>query len=184
MFSLAYYSEGVGRSGKNTHIIMISNSVTHLQSFTNTAIAEIAKNADGAPETPRGMPETPRWAPLLAHRAQHRWWLPLETRLFYEFFTVFHDVLQCFTSVSQCFMMFHKCFMMFYECFTMFYEFHYVLRVFHNVLWVFHDVQQCFMFWESHNDGQLPHRWPHDRDALHRRPHDQESPHQRPLDYR
>ena len=28
------------RSGKSTHISMISNSVTHLRSYTNTAIAE------------------------------------------------------------------------------------------------------------------------------------------------
>ena len=29
----------VGRFGKNTHISMISNSVTHLRSYTNSAIA-------------------------------------------------------------------------------------------------------------------------------------------------
>ena len=34
----------VARSGKK-HISMISNSVTHLQSYTNTTIADIAKNS-------------------------------------------------------------------------------------------------------------------------------------------
>ena len=37
------------RSGKNTHISMISNSVTHLQSYTNTAIANITRNSTRAP---------------------------------------------------------------------------------------------------------------------------------------
>ena len=32
-------------SGKNTHISRISNSVTHLSSYTNTAIANIARNS-------------------------------------------------------------------------------------------------------------------------------------------
>ena len=32
-------------SGKKTHISRMSNSVTHLQSYTNTAIANIARNS-------------------------------------------------------------------------------------------------------------------------------------------
>ena len=40
--------------GKSTHICMISNSVTHLRSYTNSAIADIAGNSAGmSPETPR-----------------------------------------------------------------------------------------------------------------------------------
>ena len=34
-----------GRSGKNTHISRISNSVTHLKSYSNSAIANIAGNS-------------------------------------------------------------------------------------------------------------------------------------------
>ena len=42
------------RSGKNTYITMISNSVTHLRSFTNTAIAEITRNAAGGTKNAAG----------------------------------------------------------------------------------------------------------------------------------
>ena len=42
------------RFGKSTHISMISNSVTHLQSYTNSAIADIAGNSTPiSPVTPR-----------------------------------------------------------------------------------------------------------------------------------
>ena len=42
------------RFGKSTHISMISNSVTHLRSYTNSAIADIAGNsAPISPVTPR-----------------------------------------------------------------------------------------------------------------------------------
>ena len=34
-----------GRSGKNTHISRISNSVTHLRSYTKTTIDDIAGNS-------------------------------------------------------------------------------------------------------------------------------------------
>ena len=39
------------RSGKSTCVSMISNSITHLRSYTNTAIADIAENS--TPVTPR-----------------------------------------------------------------------------------------------------------------------------------
>ena len=46
---------GTGRFGKSTHISMISNSVTHLRSYTNSATADIAGNsAPILPATPRG----------------------------------------------------------------------------------------------------------------------------------
>ena len=70
----------LGRPGKNTHISMIVNSVTHLQtekSYTNTAIANISGNS--------------AWAPML-HRA------PILTRQA----PISHDVSQCFRSVSWC----------------------------------------------------------------------------------
>ena len=42
------------RFGKSTHISMISNSVTHLRSYANSAIADIAENsAPISPVTPR-----------------------------------------------------------------------------------------------------------------------------------
>ena len=42
------------RFGKSTHITMISNPVTHLRSYTNSAIADIARNsAPISPVTPR-----------------------------------------------------------------------------------------------------------------------------------
>ena len=45
---------GTSRFGKSTHINMISNSVTHLRSCTNSAIADIAVNsAPISPGTPR-----------------------------------------------------------------------------------------------------------------------------------
>ena len=51
--SLALYHVR-GRFGKSTHISMISNSVTHLRSYTNSAIADIAGNsAPISPVTPR-----------------------------------------------------------------------------------------------------------------------------------
>ena len=36
---------GLHRFGKSTHISMISNSVTHLRSYSNSAIADIAGNS-------------------------------------------------------------------------------------------------------------------------------------------
>ena len=47
-------SISVVRFGKSTHISMISNSVTHLRSYTNSAIADIAGNSVPiSPVTPR-----------------------------------------------------------------------------------------------------------------------------------
>ena len=43
----------VGRFGKSIHISMISNSVTHLRSYTNSAIADIAGNSARSQTTPR-----------------------------------------------------------------------------------------------------------------------------------
>ena len=42
------------RSGKSTHISTISNSVTHLQSYTNSAITGIAGNS--VPDVDNAMP--------------------------------------------------------------------------------------------------------------------------------
>ena len=96
------------RFGKSTHISMISNSVTHLRSYTNSAIADIAENS--APISP----VTPRDRRRL--RIEHRY-CRIEWR-------VFHDVSQCFKSVSWCFTSGSRSFTMY----------HNVLHVFHFVL--------------------------------------------------
>ena len=59
----------VCKFGKSTHISMISNSVTHLQSYTNTAIADIARNFARAPISLRRAPMSPRRAPMSPRRA-------------------------------------------------------------------------------------------------------------------
>ena len=82
--------QGLGY-GKSLHISMISNSVTHLQSYTNSAIADIARNsALISPETPREHRCRWRRVPILFHRMAS--------------VRVFRDVSQCF----KCFMMFHN----------------------------------------------------------------------------
>ena len=50
---LVLQNQLVYRSGKSTHISMISNSVTHLRSYTNTAIVDIAGNSARAPISKR-----------------------------------------------------------------------------------------------------------------------------------
>ena len=51
---------------------MISNSVTHLRSYINSAIADIARNSVRAPLSPRAAPSTmsPRRAPISLHRME------------------------------------------------------------------------------------------------------------------
>ena len=73
----------INRSGKNTNFSMISNSVTYLQSYTNTTIAG---NFTWVPKFPRRVPMLPHQAPISLHRM--------------ESLRVFHDVSQCFKSVS------------------------------------------------------------------------------------
>ena len=67
------------RFGKSTHI-SISNSVTHLRSYNNTAIADIAGNSARAPISSHQM------ASVLVFRDVSQ---------------VFHDVLLCFTMFSE-----------------------------------------------------------------------------------
>ena len=113
---------------------MISNSVTHLRSYTNYAIADIADNS--APISPRECryrcaehrclrPERRRLRPeRRSLRAERRESGRIEWRVF-ECFVMFHNVLRVV---------------------------HYVLRhftMYHNVLQVFHDVFQCLtMFYD------------------------------------
>ena len=85
--------DGGGNFGKSTHISTISNSVTHLRSYTNSAIAGNSVRSQTSP-----------------HRAS----VSSHTRIEWR---VFHNVLRvswCFTSGSRCITMFYESFMMFY----------------------------------------------------------------------
>ena len=114
--------------GKSTHISMISNSVTHLRSYANSAIADIAENsAPISPWTPR---DRRHHSAYRRHRRAKRRRLRIERRYrriewwVFKCFVMFHNVLSvswCFTSGSRCITMFYMCFTMFYMCFMMFY---------------------------------------------------------------
>ena len=120
-------NRGCCRFGKSTHISMISNSVTHLQSYTNSDIA-----GNSAPISPVTPCERRR---LRAERRRLRM-IALSPNADVstssadvsassadivasneECFKMFHNVLSvswCFTSGSRCFTMFYMCFLMFY----------------------------------------------------------------------
>ena len=81
---------------------MISNSATHLWSYTNSTIDNIARNS-----TPIS-PETPR-------RYRHIEWQVFKCfMMFHNVLRVFHDVLLVVHNVLQCITMFYKFFMIFY----------------------------------------------------------------------
>ena len=110
------FEESASLFGKSTHISMISNSVTHLQSYTNSAIA-----GNSVPISPCLAQMSPRRAPMSPYRAlisSHRM---ASVRVFCDVSQCFKSVSWCFTSGSRCFMTFHdvkmcyKCFMMFYD---------------------------------------------------------------------
>ena len=106
----SYCHSGV-RFGKSTHIYMISNSVTHLQSYMNSAIADITRNSTRVP--------------ISLHRMATVLWC---FTMFEECFIMFHNVLSiswCLTSGSRCFTTFHDVSEWFTNvswCFTMFNE--------------------------------------------------------------
>ena len=111
------------RFWKSTHISMINNSATHLQSYTNSAIAEYSVPI--SPVTPRDLRRL-----RIERRRLHN-----EHRYHRIEWRVLHDVSQCFKSVSWCFICGSWCFTcgswcftsgswcitMFYMCFMMFY---------------------------------------------------------------
>ena len=97
------------RSGENTHISMISNSVTHLRSYTNTAIANIVGNS--APSVD---------IECQCCRIKCRY-SGIERRVFHDVLRLFHDVLLVIYNVLH---MFHY----------VLHVFHDILQVFHNVL--------------------------------------------------
>ena len=128
---------------------MISNSVTHLRSYANSAIADIGENsAPISPLTPRDRRH--HRADRRHRRAERRrlrirrrrprierWYRRIEWRVF-KCFVMFHNVLSvswCFTSSSRCITMFYMCFMMFYMCFMMFTCVSWYFTMFNNVLW-------------------------------------------------
>ena len=110
----------MGRFGKSTHISMISNSVTHLQSNTNFALA--GNSVPILSETPRERwycraerrccrTELSQWAPISSHRMPgvlvfHDVFCNV-LKVFHDLLVV-HDVSQCFKSVSWCFTMFSE----------------------------------------------------------------------------
>ena len=134
---ISWLTQSNSRSGKSTHSSMISNSVTYLRSYTNTAITIIAENyALISPVTPRD-----RWRRRAKHRRLRikRRCLCIECRYRRIEWQVFHDVSQCFKSVSSCFTSGSWCLTSGSRCFTMHY----------NVLHVFHDVLLCLtMFYD------------------------------------
>ena len=81
----------VTRFEKNTHISLISNSVTHLQSYINTAIADIAGNSALAPMSPYRAPISQHQALMLPHQSPMLLHRDATTSV-----RVFHDVSQCF----------------------------------------------------------------------------------------
>ena len=114
---------------------MISNSVTHLQSYNNSAIADISRNSEWYQQdttaerlychTERLCRHTERLCRrdgCLCHRAE-RLCLRIERRHRRIKWRVFRDVSQCF----KCFMMFHN-----------------LLRVFHDASQSFTSTSWCF----------------------------------------
>ena len=110
--------------GKSTHISMISNSVTHLRSYTNSAIADIAGNSARAPMSPCRSPMSPRRSPMSPHRA------PIANvstssadivasnggvRVFCDVLRVFHNVLLVVRDVLRRFTMYHNVLQVFYD---------------------------------------------------------------------
>ena len=112
---------------------MISNSVTHLRSYTNSAIADIAKNsAPISPVTPRDRRRVRierryrriKWPPRDRRAKRRR--IRIERRYRRIEWRVFDDVSQCFQSVScftsgsWCITIMTLCFTCVSWCFTMF----------------------------------------------------------------
>ena len=127
------------RFGKSTRISMISNSVTHLRSYTNSAITDIAGNsAPISPVTPRDCrrrradrrrlrierrrPRIERRRPRIERRRPSierrylriEWWVFQCFIMFHNVLWVFHDVLLVVHDVLRCITMFYMCFMLFY----------------------------------------------------------------------
>ena len=93
------------RFGKSTHISMISNSVTHLRSYTNSAIADIVALNDlraiadvAAPNADAD--DSASSADIVASNDECFVMFYNVLRVFHDVLLVVHDVSQCFTCVS------------------------------------------------------------------------------------
>ena len=114
------------RFGKSTHISKISNSVTHLWSYTNSAIAG---NSARSPTSPRRAPtsrierrclriERPPRDRRCRYPKRRRLHIEcryrcIKLRVFHNVLRVFHYVLLVVHNVLRCITMFHMCFMLF-----------------------------------------------------------------------
>ena len=138
---------------------MISNFVTHLWSYTNTAIAgNSAPILSDTPHERRQQCQAERRCLRIEHWYRHNEWV-------FECFMMLHNVLRVFHDVLQ---VVHDGLRVVHDVLRVVHD---VLRVVHDVLWVFHDVSRftsiswiftmfnCFtMFSKSRNDRhcQLP----------------------------
>ena len=103
------------RLGKSTHISMISNSVTHLQSYTNSAIADIAGNSAPISRYLRSIADaSTSSADVSAPSADIVASNDECFMMFHNVLRVFHDVLLVVDDVLRCITMFYMCSMMFY----------------------------------------------------------------------
>ena len=101
----------MGTSEKKTYISGISNSVTNLSSYTNTAMADIARSS--APSTNITAPSvklsiSPYRAPASPHRVASNGECFGVSQYFISVSWCFTSVLRCFTSVSRYFIMYSE----------------------------------------------------------------------------
>ena len=142
--------------GKSTHISMISNSVTHLQHYTNSAITDIAGNSTRAPTSPSLAPMLPCRAERWCRRAE-RLYLCIESQYHRIKWRVFRDVSQCF----KCFMMFHNVFKSVSWCFTSgsrCFDVSNVSQCFTSVSWCFTMFNNVFRCLVSHATNGIANR--------------------------
>ena len=110
--NVAWCNTRCARFGRSTHISMISNSVTHLRSYTNSAIT-----GNSAPISP----VTLHNRRLCIERRYRR----IEWRAFHNVLRMFHDVLLVVHDVLRCITMFYdvsQCFTCVSWCLTIFYH--------------------------------------------------------------
>ena len=124
VFLVAYISVQVWIS---THNSMITKSVTHLRSYTNTAIA--GNSAPISPKTPR----EPQYHQDERDVAVPSQFSALSADIIAFEWQVFHGVSQCFKSVP-CFTSGSWCFTSGSRCFTMFHD---ISHFFTSVSWCF-----------------------------------------------
>ena len=138
------------RFGKSTHIFMISNSVTHLRSYTNSAIADVAGNS--APISP--VTSRDRRRLRIEHQYRRIEWPPRDRRRRCPKCRHLHIELRCLRIERRYRLIVWWVFHDVSKCFTSGYN---VFKIYHNVLHVFHDVLLCLtIFRESRNDRRPP----------------------------